>query len=358
MTDQARLLPEWYPQEAILLSWPDAQTDWANWLSEVQNTYIDIISAINRHSCPVILLVRQEQIPLVESMLPASSNVLLVPADYNDTWLRDYGFLTCQFDSAMYPVSFCFNGWGDKFDANKDNRVNSSYLAELCQHSLVEHDLVLEGGALEINDEGILLSTELCLSNPKRNGALDLRSYQQAFAKTLGATNSLILQNGHLEGDDTDGHIDTLVRFTPENNVVIQTAYNRPDDPHFAGLNALVEECRKRLTEATAREPVIFQLPLPFIQNSEGDRLPASYANFLISNQQIFAPIYDQPEDQAALETLAKAYPQFNIVPINCHALVQQYGSLHCISMQIPKGTLKPEFIQKAQSGVSVYASR
>lgn len=350
MTQHKRLLPEWHPQEAILLSWPDAKTDWAQWLPEVQDTYLGLIQVINQYSCPVILLVREAEIAFVQSIIPSSAKVLLVPAEYNDTWIRDYGFLTCIADDEMFPVSYQFNGWGNKFLAQSDNKVNMEVLAPLCRNTMTEHQLVLEGGALEINHEGLLLSTELCLSNPERNGKLSLTEYEHQFAAALGASQTHILQNGHLEGDDTDGHIDTLVRFTPGNNLVIQSANNRPDDSHYEGLRKLVAECRSKMPEAE-----IFQLPLPFIRNEEGDRLPASYANYLISNSAIFAPVYQENEDDIALDLLRKAYPEFTIVPVNCRSLVQQYGSLHCISMQVPTNTLKPEIIEQAHSGVSVY---
>lgn len=350
MNQTTKLLPEWSPQEAVLLSWPDLETDWAHWLLEVQSTYIELINAINKFSCSVLLLVRPTEIKTVKALLSDTSKVLLIPAEYNDTWIRDYGFLTCEINSEMHPFSFQFNGWGNKFSAHKDNKINNSVLACLCRNPMTEYDLVLEGGAVEIDSDGLLLSTKLCLTNPQRNGNLQLTGYQKHFSKTLGATKSVILKNGHLEGDDTDGHIDTLVRFTPENNLVIQTAFNRPLDSHFAGLQALVEECQQLLPKRK-----IFKLPLPYIKNNEDERLPASYANFLISNQCIFAPIYGQPEDDKALNVLASAYSGFKIIPINCHSLVQQFGSLHCISMQVPTYTLKPEIIKQANSRVSVY---
>lgn len=350
MDSVPRLLPEWVAQEAVLLSWPDAQTDWADWLEDVQKTYISLINKLNTYACPVILLARPDQIPLLQERLHPSAKVMLVSADYNDTWIRDYGFLTCDLDGHRYPVSFTFNGWGNKFNAEKDNRINCAYLADMCRKQLTEHALILEGGALEINADGILLSTQLCLSNPERNGEMTLSDYKQVFAEHLGARQSVILKHGHLEGDDTDGHIDTLVRFTPKNHLVIQSAYNRTDDSHFEGLKALVDECRSAFPDSE-----IFELPLPEIFNEDGERLPASYANFLLCNKHVFAPVYDEQEDALALSTLEKAYPEFDIIPVNCRALVQQFGSLHCISMQVPANTLKPEIIEQLKRGVTVY---
>ena len=355
-----QLLPEWAPQEAILLAWPDDQTDWLPWLDEVRHTWLTLISQLNHNATAVIMLIRDDAIAACKQTIanfnadPTTeapiTKLLLLPADYNDTWLRDYGFLTTRRDAINQAVSFTFNGWGDKFDAQKDNRINADIFAELLQVPLQSTDFVLEGGALEINAEGTLLTTQCCLSNPARNGTWDEHKNRALLHEILGANKTIILQHGHLAGDDTDGHIDTLVRFTDDNQLVIQSCANRPNDSHFAALTQLVAECAAHFPHAK-----VFELPLPYITNASEVRLPASYANFLISNQCIFAPVYQAPEDQAALATLRRAFPQFKIVAINCRPLVQQFGSLHCITMQVPVGTLKPQVISLANSGIATY---
>ncbi|MBN7820106.1 agmatine deiminase family protein [Bowmanella yangjiangensis] len=350
MTTSRRLLPEWAPQEAVILAWPHENTDWAPWLEQARSLYVELIHAINQADCGVLLLIREGDMADFQRRVNSTDKVLLLKADPNDTWLRDYGFLTCQSDQGMQPVEYQFNGWGNKFDASRDNRANREILADLCKLPLISTDIVAEGGALEIDADGHLLSTSLCLLNPERNGQMSLDDYRAQFKQYLGASQVSIFENGHLEGDDTDGHIDTLVRFTPDQGLVIQSCFNRPDDGHFAGLQALVEECRQALPQHQ-----IFELPLPVIFSDEGDRLPASYANYLINNQQVLCPIYGQPEDELALEVLAKAYPAHRIVALDCAVLVQQYGSLHCISMQVPQGTLKDEVIAQLRKGVSVY---
>ncbi|WP_100657814.1 agmatine deiminase family protein [Alteromonas flava] len=348
----ATLIPEWEPCEAVILAWPNENTDWAPWLPVVTNTYKQLIAAINAAGAGVILLCRNQDIASLSTQL-ANARVLLIAAEYNDTWVRDYAFLTLSDTQGQrLPVEFEFNGWGNKFSAQRDNVVNRKFLAELCQHALATVDVVCEGGALEIDQDGHLLSTALCLSNPERNGEMPLQQYEMLFADALGAKRTTILEHGHLEGDDTDGHIDTLVRFTPDNGIVIQSAYNRPEDSHFAGLSELVKEVRMHFP---AHE--IFELPLPEIINTEGERLPASYANFLICNSHVLCPVYDQVEDEMALEVMRKAYPDHQIVAVNCHALVQQFGSLHCITMQVPRNTFKPAVIQQLNKGVSSYVS-
>ncbi|MCY7296322.1 agmatine deiminase family protein [Alteromonas sp. a30] len=353
-----QLLPEWAEQEAILLAWPDMSTDWAPWLDEVRQTYLSLISEINAADVPVIILMQPYVIEEAQSLInkwnqskPVQvTQLLILPADYNDTWFRDFGFLTCATDSGNRALDFDFNGWGNKFDASLDTQVTARYFASLLQHEPIKVNFTLEGGALEIDANGHLLSTQLCLSNPERNGNWDAEKHLSIFTEHLGATKISILQHGHLEGDDTDGHIDTLVRFTPNNSVVVQSCSNRPEDSHFAGLKALVEECQLRI-----KPEHIFELPLPSIFNDDKERLPASYANFLICNQHIFAPIYQESEDKTAIDTLKKAYPNFRIVPINCRSLVQQFGSLHCITMQVPCNTLKSEVITLAKSGIRIY---
>lgn len=348
---QNYLLHEWARQEAVILAWPDDYTAWLPWLGDVEQVYLNLIQAINNNHCTVLLLIRPKKISHFHALankLPVPlQSVLLLKANFNDTWLRDYGFLTCQSDQGMQPVEFVFNGWGNKFPAELDNQLNQQVLAPLCRLPMQSFPLVCEGGALEIDDNQHLLTTRLCLLNPERNGDMSLDHYNQKFTDYLGTKKITVFENGHLQGDDTDGHIDTLVRFTPDKGLVVQSCNNRPEDQHFSGLSALVEECRTQFPGYK-----IFELPLPKIVSAEGDRLPASYANFLINNTQILCPVYQQPEDDLALAIMQEAYPSFEIVPIDCLPLVQQFGSLHCISMQVPEGTLKEEVVHRFNAGV------
>ena len=353
MSDKHQLLPEWVPQEAVILAWPDEKTDWAPWLQDVTQTYLSLIESINQAGAGVLLLVRPLLIDQVKSLLPENAKVLLIAADYNDTWVRDYGFLTCTSANGNIPIEFEFNGWGKKFDAAKDNQINKDVLFPLCRQPAQSYAYVVEGGALEIDDKGQLMSTEFCLTNPQRNGDMSLDVYSDMFTQCLGAQITQFFKHGHLEGDDTDGHVDTLARYTPDQGIVIQSSFNRSDDPHFAGLSLLVQECKNAFPDHS-----IHQLPLPDIVNENGERLPASYANYLICNQNLLCPIYQQPEDAEALAVLEKAHPGFNIVPINALPLIQQFGSVHCISMQVPEGTLKPHVVEQLLAGVSVYEQK
>jgi agmatine/peptidylarginine deiminase len=348
----AHLIPEWATQEAIILAWPNKNSDWAPWLEQARQTYCQLIKYINNNDTAVLLLVHTEDISDAQTLLAklniSHPRILMIPAEYNDTWTRDYTFLTCQTEAGNQPVEFVFNGWGQKFDASKDNQINRYVLSDLCQLPLKSCELVAEGGALEINEDGHLLSTSSCLYNPKRNGDVNYETYQAVFKKSLGATAFTVLSHGELEGDDTDGHIDTLARFTPHQGLVIQSAYNRAQDSHYDNLSAFVKECRESFPQHT-----VYELPLPSVFNKDGERLPASYANFLINNAQVLCPIYQQPEDNDALAIIQQAFPTHKIIAIDCLAIVQQFGSLHCITMQVPTGTLKSAVVEKMNQGIT-----
>ncbi|MEG3767025.1 agmatine deiminase family protein [Alteromonas sp. 14N.309.X.WAT.G.H12] len=348
------LLAEWEPIDAVILAWPHKQTDWAPWLDATRQTYLALIEKINNAAAGVIMLCPKADIPALKQQLPTSAKVLIVPAQYNDTWVRDYAFLTCENHSGEYrqPIEFTFNGWGGKFDAQKDNKVNQQYLAALCAMPMKTVDMVAEGGALEIDAHGHLLSTAQCLLNPGRNQDMSLAASVNTLKTALGSQRVSIFHHGHLEGDDTDGHIDTLVRFTPTQGLVIQSALNRPDDSHYPGLSALCEECANMLPEHRQ-----YRLPLPHVRNENNERLPASYANFLICNKTVLFPIYGEPEDEHAISIVSQGFPEYQVVPVNCATLIRQFGSLHCISMQVPRRTLRPAVLSQLNEGVTIYAS-
>ena len=349
------MLPEWVEQEAIIMAWPHKKSDWAPWLEQARQVYCHIIETLNNNETCVLLLIHFEDIQNAQTQFSkldiSHPKILLVPADYNDTWTRDYTFLTRTTEAGNQPIEFIFNGWGNKFDAEKDNQINKRVLASLCQLPMQSYPFVAEGGALEIDNNQHLLSTTSCLFNPERNGDMSGAEYQKLFKTSLGASDFTVFSQGELEGDDTDGHIDTLVRFTPAQGLVVQSAFNRPEDSHYKGLCALIKQCRDAFPCHD-----IYELPLPVVFNEEGERLPASYANFLITNGQVLCPVYQQIEDDKALAILQKAFPTHKIIAIDCLAIVQQFGSLHCITMQVPTGTLKPTVVEQMNQGISCLA--
>ncbi|MBW2186492.1 MAG: agmatine deiminase family protein, partial [Deltaproteobacteria bacterium] len=244
-------------------------------------------------------------------------------------------------DGKPLLYDFGFNGWGLKFTSDKDNQMNH-HLAQ--QHAfsapMISQPLVLEGGSIESDGEGTLLTTSECLLNRNRNPSLSKSQLEHFFSTQMGIQNVLWLDHGYLAGDDTDSHIDTLARLCP-NNTIVYTACDDRTDEHFVTLKAMEQQ----LTEFRTIDGSPYQLlPLPWPQaqfDHNGERLPATYANFLIINSAVLVPIYDDPADKSALEVIQSAFPAHEIIGINCSAVIIQHGSLHCLTMQLPQGTLQ-----------------
>jgi agmatine deiminase len=259
----------------------------------------------------------------------------------NDTWSRDFGPITVSYNNQPVLLDFGFNGWGLKFPANHDNLI-SRRLKE--QGALAPNiktiGLTMEGGSIESDGLGTILTTAQCLLSPNRNPQLDKSEIEQAMASLLGARRVLWLNHGWLAGDDTDSHIDTLARICPDNTIVYQ-ACNNPLDEHFHELK-LMEEELKAFRSPDGSPYRLVALPWPNARfDEQAHRLPASYANFLVINGAVLAPTYgDREHDESALECIGQAFPGREIIGINCLPLIEQHGSLHCVTMQLPAGVL------------------
>lgn len=331
-----RLPAEWEPQDAILICWPHAKTDWAPYLNKAEAVFMDIAEAVIRFE-KLIVVVHDE--PYVRARLAARGvnmqNVALYEIESNDTWARDFGPITVYEDSKPVLLDFTFTGWGGKFDAALDNRITEKLHAfgAFGKTPLRKVDLILEGGSIESDDAGSLLTTTECLLNPNRNAQLSKTQVEETLAAELGAKIFQWLENGSLAGDDTDAHIDTLARLCPDNTIVYIQCTD-PQDEHFGALQKMEAE----LKQTGAR-----LLPLPWPKakfDADGERLPATYANYLVINDAVLVPTYNDPADFQALETVKKAFPDREIIGIDCSALILQHGSLHCVTMQIPEGVL------------------
>ena len=345
-----QMLPEWAPQDAILLTWPHSQSDWAPILPEVQRTYCDIIAQVVRFE-PVVLIVPED--PDEYAALPSElrSRCLLVSCPTNDTWCRDYGPLALQSPNGVRGiVDFTFNAWGGKFGATLDNQVVRHLVADKLFAPKVAYldslDLTFEGGALECNGEGFLLTTKSCVEDPHRNAHLyePPHIYKELLAR-LGLTDYCSLEVAPLPGDDTDGHIDTIARFVDPDTII----YVSPSNPTAQSFAALTE-LERQLLELARQRPALRLIALPDVgdypSRYEADCLiPATYANFLLVNDALLLPIYGRSTDSEAQRILQRALPHLEVVPIDCSILVEQHGSLHCISMQIPQGFLNPSLL-------------
>lgn len=344
-----RTLPaEWAPQSAILISWPHAKTDWADILDEVTECYVRMAYAIAAHQPLIVLVVEGLDVSsLLEKRLPQAvfSNItFVVVPKTNDTWVRDYGFLTVQSTGGAELMDFRFNGWGGKFQADHDNAANHLLFETqlLRGHYVDALDFELEGGGIESDGCGTLLTTAECLlnSNRRRQGdavpTADKAQVEALLKERLGVERILWLHHGYLAGDDTDSHIDTLARLCP-NDTIIYVQCTDTADEHYEALAAMEQELQAFRT-LEGKPYRLIPVPLPDACNDEEERLPATYANFLIMNKVVLVPTYAQPEkDALALKNIQKAFPEREIIGVDCRALIRQHGSLHCATMQFPR---------------------
>lgn len=328
---------EWNRQRMIQLTWPHEHTDWAPMLEEAEECFTRIVVEIARRERVLIVVPCPERVQCRLTAAGADmSNVGFFACDTNDTWARDHAFITMLCEGKPRLMDFRFNGWGKKFPAELDNVVNRKmYDAQLVEGSYENRlDFVLEGGSIESDGAGTLLTTVCCLTAPNRN-RMSQAELERYLLSAFNLQRVLWLHHGHLTGDDTDGHIDTLARFCPGNAITYVQCLN-PDDEEYGELHRMEEEIKtfRTLDGAPYR---LFPLPIPDPVYHDGERLPATYANFLIMNGAVLYPTYASPElDKKAGTILAQIFPGREIVGIDCRALIKQHGSLHCVTMQYP----------------------
>ena len=344
MTSTAFRLPaEWEPQAGVLLAWPHAQTDWAKRLVEVESTCTALVAAISRFE-PVLVCVADADVRArAERLISAActghkSKIQFIEIEYDDTWLRDSGPLTLTDGRSFALNDFRFTGWGGKFEASRDDCLIGGLFARdlfpSAEHRRV--DWALEGGAIESDGAGTLLTTWRCLH--QRHPELSREQMTRILCDKLAAKRVLWLERGYLQGDDTDAHIDTLARFAPDDAIVFQ-ACDDPADAHFHELAAMREELSAL---RTPRGKPYRLHPLPWARpiSDDGRRLAASYANYLIVDGAVLVPAYDDPADAEAARVIASAHPGRDVVAVPCRPLIWQNGSLHCMTMQLPRGVL------------------
>lgn len=340
---KVRMPAEWEPTQGVLLAWPHAATDWNYMLPEVENCFDDMIRAVARHAVAVAIAPDTSTLRTRFSDID-KSRLVLIDLPTNDTWTRDYGPIT-TFDADGRPVinDYRFNAWGDKFGAESDNAATRLLFERgvLCGTYNDCLDFVLEGGGIETDGRGTLLTTDSVMLTATRNGATRA-DVESRLTRDLGVSHFLWLDSGWLEGDDTDGHIDTLARLAP-NDTILYTAAHAADesDAQSASLEAMLERLQSFRTP-DGRPYNLVELPLPDpIYDEDGQRLPATYANYLVVNDAILLPIYGQPQkDMLAEMTMKIAFPDHVVECIDCRALIRQHGSLHCSTMQLPNNTL------------------
>lgn len=340
------LAAEWFPQSGIQLTWPHAGTDWAYMIEEVNDCYVRLAYEIAIREPLLVVSPEPEQVrTALESRLPAraTANIVYMCCPTNDTWARDHGFLTVIGTGGAELIDYRFNGWGGKFEAALDNDINRRLFAGgVVKGTYVDRlSFELEGGSIESDGCGTLLTTSRCLLNPNRNAGLDKGQIEMQLCDTLGIDRILWLDHGYLAGDDTDSHIDTLARLCPESTIVYVRCTDTGDE-HFEELQRMEEQLRTFRTPEG--EPYrLIAVPMPAaVYDEDGERLPATYANYLVMDTAVLFPTYAQPEtDEQARQALQRAFPRHDIVGIDCRALIRQHGSLHCATMQFPRGVLQ-----------------
>lgn len=330
---------EWAPQAAVLLTWPREDGDFARSFDAVERNFVELACAIARFE-PVWINREREPEKLRQRLLAAGvpgDRLRIFPVPSDDVWARDHGPITVLRLGRPLHLDFTFNGWGGKFEAARDNRITRE-LATLgaLEYPVETVDFVLEGGGIESDGAGTLLTTERCLLAATRNPALDKDGIEAELKRRFGLRRILWLRRGDLVGDDTDGHIDTLARFCDTGTIAFQACDDR-NDAHYEDLRAMAGELASFRTDFD-RPYKRVPLPLPApIYDATGRRLPAGYANFLILNGAVLVPVYGDANDGEALERLRPCFPGREVIGIDCRALIEQYGSLHCVTMQIPK---------------------
>lgn len=339
-----RLPAEWEPQSGVLLIWPHAASDWAESLDRVEPVFAAIAATIARFQALLVVcqdIEHREQVLLHLRAAGADlDRVQLSVVETNDTWARDCAAITVLEGENPLLLDFQFNGWGGKFPATADNLLTSRLHAQgrFGNVALETLALILEGGSIESDGQGTILTTSQCLLTPTRNPGWTRSRIEDALQQHLGAERVLWLDHGHLEGDDTDGHIDTLARFC-DPSTIAYVACSDPGDPHHAELSAMHAQCSE-LRQPSGLPYTLVPLPLPDPVFEAGRRLPATYANFLIVNGAVLLPFYDDPMDAVAQERLSSVFSDRVIVGVSCRELLRQGGSLHCLTMQFPKGVL------------------
>lgn len=338
---KSSLPAEWALQSGVQLTWPHAKTDWNYMLAEVCSCFAAIAREIAERELLLIVTPEPDEVRKQIAATVNMKNVRFLECQTNDTWARDHGAITLIDEGTISLLDFKFNGWGLKFASDKDNLITrQAFEAGLLNGRYVNRlGFVLEGGSIESDGQGTLLTTSQCLLSPNRNGQMERDEIEAYLCSEFHLQRMLWLDYGYLAGDDTDSHVDTLARFcSPDTIAYVQCADTQ--DEHYEALHRMEEQLK---TFRTANGTPYRLLPLPMVDKIEedGERLPATYANFLILNNAVLYPTYGQPgNDARAKEILQEAFPNHEIIGIDCRALIKQHGSLHCVTMQYPVGVL------------------
>jgi len=338
--------PEWAPQSGIMLTWPHNQTIWAETLQAIDQVFVEVAQHVTLREKLIISCFDEEHRTHIKNLLTAAGVNLNMAAIYiapcDDVWVRDHGPLSVFHQDKPVLLDFIFNGWGDKYPSANDNNITRTLHAQQAfgGTALKSVDMVLEGGAIEVDGNGTLLTTSSCLLAKSRNPGLSQIDIAERMHELLGIKRILWLDHGALAGDDTDGHIDTLARFIDSDTICYITCPD-PTDEHYTPLKEMERQLCS-FTNYLGKPYTLIPLPWPQVRYADydGRRLPATYANFLLINGAVLVPTYSDPADAEALRIFECCFPDRKIIGIHCLPVIQWYGSLHCMTMQLPVGVL------------------
>jgi len=309
------LIPEWEKQKFIQLVLPHKNTDWSCCLKEALKIFKKIAFSIAKYEKVLICYQNKKSLKGFKH-----KNFIFKKVKNNDTWARDFGAISIKKNGKIKLLDFVFNGWGLKFPSNLDNQISKKVFKKL-----KSYNFVLEGGSVDTNGE-ILLTNTQCLLEKNRNYPLSKKKIEKCLKKSLKVKKVIWLNYGFLEGDDTDSHIDTLARFVNKNTIVYHKCYDK-NDIHYKELQKMEKELKQTKFN-------LIPLPLPNPIYFEGERLPASYVNFLIINKAVLLPTYNCKYDKKVIEIFTKLFPDREIIPINSNTLIKQHGSIHCVTKE------------------------
>jgi agmatine deiminase len=351
-----RMPPEWAPHAATYLVWPHNLDTWPGKFEPIPAVFAQMAAAI-AHFEPVRILIKDslvgEEVAALIRAAPGPfgdpvrlDRIELLPIATNDSWIRDHGpiFVNRRGGDEATPrqiaLDWRFNSWGEKYGAYDLDDVVPQRLSERYGFEVVEPGIVLEGGSIDVNGTGCLLTTESCLLNPNRNPSLTRAEVEDFLKVYLGVNQVLWLGDG-IAGDDTDGHVDDLARFTAPDTIVT-VAEEDPADPNFAPLRDNLARLHA-MRDASGNPFRVEILPMPPALHHDGTRLPASYANFYIANGGVIMPSFGCPADDAAAAILAQLFPGRRVARIPSTDLVWGLGAIHCLTQQHPAPTLRSE---------------
>lgn len=331
-----RIAPEWQQQDAVIIVWPHRHSDWRDCLDAIEKTHLELARHIGRHQRLILVAYNTAHVSHIRHQLEKhainTANITFTTIPTNDIWVRDYGPLCIA--SGHILLDFAFDGWGERYAYERDNAFSTKLMERLrlnAGHNRI--DQVLEGGNVEINGRGEVLCSSSCL---RRNGAdFDAITLEEKFTGWFGSSKTHWIDTAPLQGDDTDGHIDTLARFCGD-DVIAHAAPGCGNDPNGETLERLIIQLRCLQSDGIDLVP----LPLPAPIFLSGKPIPASYTNFLITNQSVLVPTFNDKQDEPTLKIFEELFPTRAIIAIDGNTLARQCGGIHCATLQLPKGTL------------------